>query len=131
MLIFITGNGNISFNHFMSEYVPKINACINDEFIIGDFRGTDVLTMEYLKDKTEKVTILHQFDSPRYLPDSFKTKVSKWKKVGMFENDSKRDEYAINECDYIIGSDFNSDEKRESGTLKNIKKAIQLNKKHL
>jgi len=129
-VVYIFGNGNISFDVFQSYYIPKINNCLNDNytFIMGDFRGADTLTMEYLKDKTNNVQILYCYEQPRYLPDKFKTNVEKWKIIGDFKSDKERDNYAINLCSHFIAIDFNSDNNRISGTTKNIKKLLELNK---
>ena len=123
MKLFLFGNGNISFNFFLEYYVPIINKAIENDlsFIVGDFRGSDVLIQEYLKDKTRKVEIYHCFDSPRYLADKFKTKVSSWMIKGGYATDLERDRAMINGCNFYFGVDLNSDHKRESGTLKNLK----------
>ncbi len=76
--------------------------------------------MEYLKSETSKVTIIHIGDKPRYIPDRYKTKVSQWNIVGGFESDESRDNHAIDTCTHFIATDFNSSDKRVSGTQKNI-----------
>jgi hypothetical protein len=40
--------------------------------------------------------------------------------IGGFENDTSRDLAAIEECSHFLAVDFNSNEKRESGTKRNI-----------
>lgn len=76
--IYAFGNGNLSWDKFHELYVtPLKNIDLADcEFIIGDFSGADTLMMEYLKDKTEKVTILHIGIKPRYKINTFKTKAA-------------------------------------------------------
>lgn len=130
MKIFVSGNGNISFNNFFEFYIKPIEKLdFNDiEFLLCDFRGTDVLMMEYLKTKSSKVTIYHIGDKPRYVPDKYKTKVGNWKFIGGFNNDNERDSSAINSCSHYLMKDFNSDYKRKSGTLKNIELCESLGK---
>ncbi|WP_175622899.1 hypothetical protein [Chryseobacterium schmidteae] len=128
--IYVSGNGNISwekFHQFYIEPLKKLNLS-ECEFIIGDFSGTDTLMMEFLKDKSENVTILHVGNKPRYFVNSFKTMAKKWKTTGGFTSDLERDTYGIERCTHFLAADFNTDEKRKSGTLKNIEKCRSLNK---
>lgn len=129
--IFVFGNGNLSFQDFLIYYSEKIVKAIDDinpHFIVCDFRGTDTLTMELLKSLTANVTVLHIGEKPRYIADSFKTKVSQWNIKGGFKDDTERDLYAINSCTHFLAFDFNSNEKRKSGTLKNIELCLAQNK---
>ena len=130
--IFLFGNGNIDFDIFLTKYKNVIDKAIinNFHFLVCDFRGTDVLILEYLKTRTKNVTIYHCFENPRYLPDKFKTFVSSWNIKSGFTDDNSRDLEAINDCDYYFALDFNSDNKRKSGTLKNIEKLNSLSKKY-
>lgn len=131
MKIYIFGNGNIKFSDFEEFYLkPLMKIQIKEvvEFFICDFRGLDTLMMEYLKYQTKNVTILHIGEKPRYIPDKYKTKVSQWKILGKFESDELRDNFGINECTHFIAYDFNSNNKRLSGTKKNIEKCIEVNK---
>jgi len=128
--IYVSGNGNVSWENFHQFYVEplkKLNLS-ECEFIIGDFSGTDTLMMEFLKDKSENVTILHVGRRPRYFANTFKTKAEKWKIKGGFISDSERDNYAISNCTHFLAFDFNSDERRKSGTTKNIEKCLKLDK---
>jgi len=131
MNIFIFGNGNLSFDDYLKYYKEPLLEIFkknNPHFIVCDFRGTDTLTMELLKSLTPNVTILHIGDKPRYIVDKFKTEVSQWNIKGGFKDDLERDTYAINSCTHFIAFDFNSDEKRKSGTLKNIELCLIKNK---
>lgn len=128
--IYVSGNGNVSwenFHQFYLEPIKKLNLS-ECEFIIGDFSGTDTLMMEFLKDKSENVTILHVGKRPRYFVNSFKTKVGKWKVIGDFTSDLERDLFGIEYCTHFLAADFNTNEKRKSGTLKNIEKCLSLGK---
>lgn len=129
--IYIFGNGNISFEDFKFHYEKIINRYIHDKdvtFLLCDFRGTDTLAMELLKCVSANVSVYHIGERPRYLPDKFKTQVGSWKIIGGFENDAQRDLEVINECTHFIAVDFNSDEKRISGTQKNIEMCEKLGK---
>jgi len=131
MKVYIFGNGNTSFSNFEKFYLNPLQELIQDkhaEFIVGDCRGVDTLIMEYLKTETANVSVIHIGERPRYLPDKYKTKVSQWKIIGGFEDDSSRDNYAIDLASHFLGTDFNSNEKRKSGTQKNIERCLALNK---
>jgi hypothetical protein len=131
--IFICGNGNISFEKFYDFYINKLklHIDINNSFIVGDFRGTDTLILEYLKTLTPNVEVCHLFERPRYLPDKFNTYVSDWKITGGFKTNAERDLYMINKCTHFLAYDQNSDMNRKSGTLKNIETCKRLNKYEL
>ena len=131
MKIYIFGNGNISFDDFLKFYITpieKYKVSKHLTFLLCDFRGLDTLMMEYLKSETGNVLIYHMGEKPRYLPDKFKTKVQEWKLIGRFESDSSRDIAAINEFTHYLAIDKNSNERRKSGTLKNIELCESLNK---
>lgn len=131
MKIYIFGNGNIKYSDFEDLYLKPIKRLIkesNNEFILCDFKGVDTLIMEYLKTESQNVSILHIGEKPRYIPDKYRTKVSNWKIIGGFEDDNSRDKYAIDNCTHFIATDFNSNEKRKSGTQKNIEFCKSINK---
>lgn len=129
--IFIFGNGNTSFEDFMTYYMQPLIHLIsepNTHFIVCDFRGIDTLIMEFLKTKTDKVSVYHIGERPRYKPDTFKTKAKDWLYVGNFTTDAARDAKAIDICTHFLATDFNSDNQRTSGTMKNIEKCLSLGK---
>ena len=131
MKVYIFGNGNIKYTDFETLYLKPIESVLSEKevsFILCDFRGTDTLAMEYLKHLSPNVTVVHIGERPRYMPDKYRTKVSQWKVIGGFEDDSSRDAYAIEQCTHFIATDFNSNEKRKSGTLKNIERCLELGK---
>lgn len=135
MIIYIFGNGNISFEAFAEHYMLPLHTyvgCANCrdgiEYVLGDFRGVDTLMMEYLKNKTSRVQVLHVGKRPRYLPDKYGTFVVDWKIRGDFENDEERDNFAIERCTHFIAADFNSNQTRKSGTQKNIERCLELGK---
>ncbi len=123
MKVYVFGNGNIKYSDFEKLYLKPISRLVEAnevEFMVCDFRGVDTLVMEFLKSETPKVSVLHMGEKPRYLPDKYRTKVSQWKLIGNFTDDKSRDDYAINNCTHFIATDFNSNEKRKSGTQRNI-----------
>ena len=131
IIIYVFGNGNINYADFEVTYLKPIKRILHEgnlEFILGDFRGVDTLIMEYLKSESAQVSVLHIGEKPRYLPDKYRTKVSQWKIIGGFEDDESRDRYAISNCTHYIATDFNSDNKRKSGTQKNIELCQSLGK---
>ena len=134
MKIFIFGNGNISFDNFVEHYSNPLKPYLNNsdvEFVICDFRGTDTLTMELLKSISSNVTVCHIGEKPRYAPDKYKTKASQWTFKGGFISDEERDNYAIKYCTHFLAVDYNSNNKRVSGTEKNINKCLSMNKERL
>ncbi|EFK37461.1 Uncharacterised protein [Chryseobacterium gleum] len=128
--IYVFGNGNISWDNFHQFYIEPIKQLdwSKCEFLIGDFNGTDTLMMEFLKDKTSNVTILHIGEKPRYFVNRFNCQAGNWKTIGGFQTDKERDKYAMTMCTHFLGIDFNSDERRKSGTLQNIKACFDLGK---
>ncbi|MFK7934223.1 MAG: hypothetical protein AB8G22_11990 [Saprospiraceae bacterium] len=131
MYIYIFGNGNLTFEQFSTFYLPILQQYATDKsahFILCDFRGTDTLTMEFLKDKSKNVTVLHVGERPRYLADKYRTKVGAWEIKGGFTSDAERDAAAVESCTHFLGVDFNSNEKRKSGTLRNIESCLAAGK---
>ena len=132
MILYIFGNGNISFDDFRTHYEAPINSVLasnpDAHFILCDFRGTDTLVMELLKSRTPNVTVLHVGERPRYFPDKFKTRAGEWKVAGGFASDEARDAAAAEQCTHFLAKDFNSDAKRKSGTLKSMERCAAENK---
>ena len=131
MHIYIFGNGNISFTDYRTHYEQVLLPYLNRDdvhFLVCDFKGVDTLTMELLKCCTERVSVYHIAERPRYMPDRFRTKVNGWKVLGGFENDEQRDLAAIRECTHFIAVDFNSDNQRKSGTLQNMERCERAGK---
>lgn len=135
MHLYIFGNGNLSFADFLTHYhEPLARALLADanvHALVGDFRGVDTLAMECLKCLTPNVRVYHIGARPRYLPDKYRTKVSQWQMVGGFADDAARDAASIEACTHFLAHDFNSDENRKSGTLRNIERCLELGKARL
>lgn len=115
---FISGHGTLTFNQFFDVYIPEIDKALelNHNFIIGDYNGTDTLAQEYLKDKTNNVTICHCFDKPRYRVNKYRLNSEHWIYIANFESDDERDSYMTNHSDYDIAISLY----RNSGTQKNL-----------
>lgn len=131
MIVYIFGNGNLSFENFTEHYLPVLNELSNNKnthFLICDFRGADTLSMEFLKTKTPNVSIYHIGDFTRYMPDKYRTKVSQWGTVPNFTNDSDRDQNALEKCTHFLAKDFNSSKNKISSTLKNIQQCLSKGK---
>jgi hypothetical protein len=123
MNIYIFGNGNLSFDHFIEYYEKPLRSYLSRKdvsFLVCDFKGVDTLVMELLKCTSSQVTLYHIGERPRYLPDKYRTKVSQWQLKGGFESDEARDLAAIDHCTHYLAVDFNSNAQRKSGTQANI-----------
>ncbi|MCB9742293.1 MAG: hypothetical protein H6741_25630 [Alphaproteobacteria bacterium] len=128
MRLYVFGNGNLSWEAFGAHYLPALAAVDwrEAEALVCDFRGADVLAMEFLKTRAARVTLLHVGARPRYLPDRFRTQVSAWTLRGGFPDDAARDAAAIEDCTHFLARDFNSDARRTSGTARNIGRCLAL-----
>lgn len=61
---FISGHGDVTPEEFVTNYKPLIDQALEDEvkeFVVGDFRGADLLAQNYLADKGVKVVVYHMF----------------------------------------------------------------------
>ena len=129
---FISGHGNLTWSEFNQFYIPRIDNAILEKarFIVSDFRGCDVMAMEYLKDKTINVTVYHCFTEPRYFPDHIATYVVDWGIVAGFQTDKERDaQMTMDSTDDIA---WIRPGKEKSGTAKNlIRRTNILNKLNL
>lgn len=131
MNVYIFGNGNISLRDFLKHYGAVLDPLVEESehhFIVCDFRGADTLAMELLKTRTANVHVYHVGERARYRPDSYRTKVSQWTFRGGFSSDEERDDAAIDACTHFIAVDFNSNEKRVSGTRRNIERCLEKGK---
>lgn len=84
---FISGHGDVTEEEFNEHYVPLIDDAIENgtkHFVVGDFRGADLLAQLYFMGKDVYVTIYHMFEKPRHNADNYLTK-------GGFSSDEERD----------------------------------------
>lgn len=121
-IAFVSGHGNVTFEEFITHYKPKIDEALSKghDFVLGDFRGADVLTLEYLKDKTDNVVIYHCFNKPRYRVDVIGLKSKDWIYKGGFKSDEERDAMMTVVSDYDIA--WVKEGKESSGTAKNLQR---------
>ena len=134
MHLYVFGNGNLVFSDFLKYYYEPLSTLAHDSdvhFLVCDFRGVDTMAMECLKSLTPNVHVYHVGDRPRYLPDTYQTRVSQWQLVGGFVEDADRDAAAISVCTHFLAYDFNSNASRKSGTLRNIEQCLTLEKCNL
>jgi hypothetical protein len=119
---FISGHGNTSFEEWELHYKSLIDkALANDSnFILGEFRGVDIISMEYLKNKTSKVTVTHCFENPRHKVDVIDLPSKYWTYVGNFQSDLERDTFMTENSDEDIA--WIREGRERSGTAKNIKR---------
>lgn len=105
--VYIFGHNNITWNSFVAYYESAlhdtIQTWVDAEYLVCDARGCDTLTMEWLKTQTDLVTVHHMFEKPRYLPDTYKSKVSSWSIQGGFISDKHRDTYCVDKCTHFVG----------------------------
>lgn len=133
MRLYVFGNGNLGFDAFLQHYVPVLETALAADaaFIVCDFRGADVLTLEWLKTRTGEVEVLHVGERPRYLPDRYRTRVSAWTLSGGFASDEARDTAALERCSHVLARDFNSKPERTSGTARLLEQAATLGRVRL
>lgn len=125
---FISGHGNLTFEEWYEHYKPLIDNALqeNANFVLGNFRGADVLCQEYLKNKTERVTVYHCFDKPRYKVDVIDLPARQWRYIGGFGSDTQRDEQMTNDSHADIA--WVRLGKEKSGTAKNLHRRKQSTK---
>jgi hypothetical protein len=119
---FISGHGNTTFEEWELHYKPLIDKALSNDscFILGEFRGVDIISMEYLKNKTPKVTITHCFENPRYKVDAIDLPSKFWTYIGNFQSDLERDTFMTENSDEDIA--WIREGREKSGTAKNIKR---------
>jgi hypothetical protein len=125
MKYFISGHGDITDIEFEEIYLPMINCALEDiehEFIIGDFKGVDQKSIEYLNGKTSNVIVYHIGETPKVNFFEFKTK-------GGFTSDDERDSAMSNDSDLDIL--WIREGKERSATAKNLKRREEITSKKL
>ncbi len=129
-IVYVFGNGNTSWEEFQEFYIPRLEALLKEphKILVCDFRGVDTMAMEWLKTRTPNVAVYHMRKRPRAFPDTFRTEARDWIMKGGFRTDNDRDAACISACTHYIAFDRNSDEKRTSGTQRNINTLSSLGK---
>jgi hypothetical protein len=112
MNIFVSGHLDLTQAEFDAHYRPALDEALarGDSFVVGDARGTDSLTQNYLLGKTDAVVVYHMFTSPRNNA-GFNT-------IGGFADDEARDTRMTTDSDRDIA--WVRPGRERSGTQKNI-----------
>ena len=114
---FVSGHLDLTPDEFDAHYRPVIDEALarGESFVVGDARGTDSMTQNYLLGKTTAVVVYHMFANPRNNA-GFKT-------VGGFESDEERDALMTADSDRDIA--WVRPGRERSGTQKNIDRRAQ------
>jgi len=114
---FVSGHLDLTPDEFDAHYRPAIDEALarGDSFVVGDARGTDSMTQNYLLGKTTAVVVYHMFAHPRNNA-GFKT-------VGGFKSDEERDALMTADSDRDIA--WVRPGRERSGTQKNIDRRAQ------
>ena len=114
---YVSGHLDITPDEFDVHYRPAIDEALarGDSFVVGDARGTDSMTQNYLLGKTTAVVVYHMFTNPRNNL-GFKT-------IGGFESDVERDAQMTEDSDQDIA--WVRPGRKKSGTQKNIDRRAQ------
>ena len=112
MIYFISGHLSLTQSEFDAHYKPLIDEALfqGRSFVVGDAKGADTMAQDYLYGKTDKVTVYHMFESPRYNA-GFTT-------VGGFLTDQERDSCMTDNSDRDIA--WVREGRERSGTQKNL-----------
>jgi hypothetical protein len=112
MIYFISGHLSLTPEEFDTHYKSLIDEALshNSFFVVGDAKGADTLSQNYLFDKTDRVVVYHMFETPRYNA-GFPTEDG-------FQSDEERDIAMTNNSDMDIAWVRKGREK--SGTQKNL-----------
>jgi len=113
---FISGHLDLTQEEFNDHYKPLIQKAIDlkHNIIVGDAKGADKMSQEFLKDMNYSIVILfHMFEKPRNLIGLFAT-------VGGFESDEERDSEMTKYSTYDIA--WVRPGREKSGTAKNLKR---------
>jgi hypothetical protein len=118
MIYFISGHLSLTQGEFDAYYKPLIDEALSygHSFVVGDAKGADTMAQDYLDGKTDKVTVYHMFESPRYNA-GFPT-------VGGFLTDGERDSCMTDNSDGDIA--WVKKGRERSGTQKNLDRRSKL-----
>lgn len=117
---FISGHRDITEEEFERNYVPALEAVVNEipdcRFVVGDYYGVDIMAQNYLIDvldfDPDRITVYHMLEAPR----NINPKITNT--VGGFETDRGRDTAmtlaSSNDIAYV------RDNTKISGTAENI-----------
>jgi hypothetical protein len=109
---FVSGHLDLTPAEFDAHYRPALDEALarGDSFVVGDARGTDTMTQNYLLGKTTAVVVYHMITSPRNNV-GFGT-------IAGFTSDEERDTQMTADSDQDIA--WVRPGRKKSGTQKNI-----------
>jgi hypothetical protein len=112
MVNFVSGHLDLTDSEFDAHYRPRLDEALarGEAFVVGDARGTDTLTQNYLLGKTNAVVVYHMFTDPRNNL-GFVT-------IGGFRSDEERDARMTADSDRDIA--WVRPGRTKSGTQKNL-----------
>jgi hypothetical protein len=115
---FVSGHLDLTKDEFNTHYRPALDKALvrGDSFVMGDARGADTMSQNYLLGKTTAVVVYYLFTSPRNNV-GFKT-------IGGFASDEERDAQMTADSDRDIA--WVRPGRQKSGTQKNIDRRHQL-----
>lgn len=110
--VFVSGHLDLTEEEFREHYGPRILEAHAQgwDFAVGDARGTDQMTQDFLKRMAGRVTVYHMGDAPRYNA-GFPT-------VGRLANDEERD--AAMTCESARDIAWVRPGREKSGTARNL-----------
>lgn len=110
---FISGHLDITPEEFAQHYVPRITQALAEghNFVVGDARGCDAKTQEFLPACPDRVTVYHMHKTPRNLWGKFQCR-------GGFRSDLDRDRAMTEASDADIA--WVRPGRETSGTAQNL-----------
>jgi hypothetical protein len=127
--VFVFGHENLAFTTFVERYAPAMEAMLVDQtcrWIVGDRPGAETLALEYLKSRTELVTVFHCGKQPRHHVDINSTPARHWHVRGGFDGYHARDDAALAVCTHVLGVDSQWEITRYDGTARALEAARAL-----
>jgi hypothetical protein len=113
--IFVSGHLDLTPAEFQEHYVPRLREAVLDgyAFVVGDARGADVMSQQWLYLMFPPTTVFHMRDKPRNNPHKLPTR-------GGFETDEERDAAMTKASDDDIA--WVRPGREKSGTAKNLRR---------
>lgn len=114
---YVSGHLDLTPDEFEAHYRPAIDAALarGEAFVVGDARGADAMTQNYLFGKTAAIVVYHMFTNPR-TNAGFST-------IGGFGSDEERDARMTADSDRDIA--WVRPGREKSGTRKNLDRRRQ------
>ena len=118
LTIFISGHLDLTHEEFTEHYEPLLKKCLASGyvFVVGDARGCDTMSQQWLRSHGAMATVFHMFHSPRNNHE-FPCR-------GGFGSDAARDEAMTAASDADVA--WVRPGRENSGTAKNLKRRMDL-----